>query len=353
MVATLTDKRLTHSQIQTMQTCSRKHYLAYVEGIRRDMDEAPLRIGSTVHLAIDLYNQGVENPIREALAEYDKTNHDENGYEREMILVILDEYFAFWKEQDADIEIIETEKAFQIPLYNPATNGMSRTFKLAGKIDAIVRLADGKVAIMEHKTTGSDIDDDSPYWQRLSIDNQISTYYLAALHLEHPVQTVLYNVIRKPALRPGQRPELDAEGKKIVVCKTTGERLLKRAGGWKQSVTNSKSEQMLTQPETLEEYGDRVSQAIRENPAKYFQRRRIPRLDSDLRETAYALWRNAEKIREESRAGIWPRSDSACFRFNKPCPYFSLCTTGFDPDRDELPIGFKRVEDIHQELSEE
>ncbi|MCK4343264.1 MAG: hypothetical protein KAY37_16240 [Phycisphaerae bacterium] len=51
----------------------------------------------------------------------------------------------FWRYENDDVEIIDVERTFELPLVNPQTGRASRAFALAGKIDAIVRLADGRL----------------------------------------------------------------------------------------------------------------------------------------------------------------------------------------------------------------
>ncbi|MBE7558244.1 PD-(D/E)XK nuclease family protein [bacterium] len=52
------DTRLTHSQRRCLDTCKRKHYLAYVLRIRPRTDGRALRIGSAVHHGIHLWTMG-------------------------------------------------------------------------------------------------------------------------------------------------------------------------------------------------------------------------------------------------------------------------------------------------------
>lgn len=64
---------------------------------------------------------------------------------------------------------------------------------------------------------GEDIQPDSDLWRRLQIDSQISMYVLAARRLGYPVECVLYNVTRKPTIKPTAIPLLDELGVKIVL----------------------------------------------------------------------------------------------------------------------------------------
>src|SRR5690606_32440122 len=134
-------------------------------------------------------------------------------------------------------------------------------WRLAGKIDKIVRLPDGRTAIMEHKTTSDSIASDSDYWARLRLDSQISLYVLAARELGYDVQTVLYDVVRKPRHERYRAtpPELRKYKKDGTLYANQRER-----------------------DETPQEFGQRVYQAMYTEFDSYFARQEIPRLESDL-----------------------------------------------------------------------
>ena len=63
-------------------------------------------------------------------------------------------------------------------------------------------LPDGRVAIVEFKTTRDEISPGSDYWKRLNIDRQVSVYMLGARALGYDATAVLYDAARVPGLRP-------------------------------------------------------------------------------------------------------------------------------------------------------
>ncbi|MBE7561339.1 PD-(D/E)XK nuclease family protein, partial [bacterium] len=67
------DTRLTHSHRRCMDTCKRKHYLAYVLRIRPRTDGRALRIGSAVHHGIHLWTMGKprETAVAGAIERFD------------------------------------------------------------------------------------------------------------------------------------------------------------------------------------------------------------------------------------------------------------------------------------------
>lgn len=361
-------KILTNSSMQCFHTCKRKYYYAYVMGLRKAETVAVLRFGSAIHYGIELHLNGAsdEEVCDKLRTKYidDKPNDlgDEQSYQYDCeagkALAVMYRYLIHWRQIDATYEVIDIEQAFSMPLaLTGKTRYMSRGLTLKGKIDGRVYLpgdfaAKKRLAIMEHKTYTGDIDDVF-YWQRLTIDNQISLYWDATLADKMQPDTVLYNVIRKPNLRPSLIAELDDEGLKQVVSIETGERIQNKNGSWKQSVGDKETQKLLTRPETPVEFGGRCNAAIAAEPEKYFQRREIPRLISDLEEARYDRWQTAQLIHQCSKTGRWPRNTGACMQFNRPCQLFNVCTNHGTQNIIEIPDGYIKVDDPHQELLEE
>lgn len=353
---------LTHSRLTAYRTCPRKHQIAYELGIRRDVDAQPLRMGGAVHLAIDLRCKGSEiaEAIEAAVIGYEvvpnwaETDEQVADWmvERVTVEMLLRGYFDYWEngthfDNVTVVEILESEQAFQLPIRNPDTGATTPTFKFGGKTDQIVKLADGRIAVQENKTTGEDIGPDSDYWKRLRIDPQISGYFRAGQARGFDVATVLYNVIRKPTIRPCQVPLLDENGEKVVVDQE-GNRVFKADGKPRQSADSAKGYTLLSRRETPAEYGERLRQDIAERPTFYFARQEIPRIDADLEDFDRELWQLQQQLRESQKSGRWFRNASACLGFGR-CQYFELCTNGYQPGGN-VPDGFTRVDNVHPEL---
>ena len=102
---------------------------------------------------------------------------------------------------------------------------------------------------------------------------------------------------------------------------------------------------------TTDEWGKKLNDDIGERPDYYYRQEEIPRLDSDLEECAQEIWQIQKTMREAQLNGWWFRTvgRDTC----KYCPYFDLCSCGFDPAVDPVPDGFEVVADVHPELSRE
>lgn len=387
---TRADRRITNSEIKTARTCARKHHLSYRLGLRPVDPGKALRFGAAFHEALDARAQTIMRgetqtdalaaAIQTALGTFDRhapTETDELYPEyilqRTQLIALLNVYHWRWSNEDQNLTVLASEQQFNIPIINPATGRASRTYTLGGKIDKIVRLYDGRLAVMEHKTAGQDISPEADYWKRLRIDQQISLYYMAAQHLGYEIDTVLYDVARKPAtslatITQGRTKKLLTEG--VYTAKgDDGEVELGFLDTQKivHEGEGSTPTGVWLDGEYAEVIPGKQGFSIRETPGLYamrcnhdlytqherhFQRREIPRNEHDLDEARYELWREAQRMRENEKSGVFPRNDSACIGFGK-CPYFDLCTTGQIPDSEYAPEGFYWANRVHQELEEE
>lgn len=338
---------LTHSRMQCARTCLKKHWLRYEKAIVRDRQAAPLRLGSAVHLALELRAAGksLDEAVSEATAGYDEipawANTDEavNDWlvERDVVAALIAGYY--WRWQDEELEVVANEFQFRIPIVNPETGRATPTFELGGKVDKIVRLADGRLAVMEHKTTGDSIDSGSDYWQRLTIDGQISLYMLAARECGHDVRTVLYDVIRKPSISPRKVTKKDLA--EIVAT-----------GTWFGQAVAAPVIQALQagviERESPAMFGARLLADMGGRPHFYFARQEIPRLEIDLEAFRQELWDQQRDIRERQLNGRWYRNAAACLNMGR-CEYADLCFAGIDVN-EHLPSGYTRATTLHPEL---
>lgn len=346
---------LTHSRQQSFKTCRKRHWFEYEIGIRKETDPKALRMGSAVHDACEvLENTGDIAQACEAIYRaYDSCPDGFDAqdwlYEGETVLRLITGYE--WRWSGSGLKFVHAEMGFALPLVNPATGKPSKTFGIAGKIDGIVTLPDGRLAVLERKTTSDDIGSDSDTWPRLQIDQQISMYVTAARRLGFQVDAVLYDVIRKPTIKPTKVPILDKLGCKIVLDKN-GQRVINRTAsgkdnGYRQTGDKAKGYVLQERPMTAEEWGNKLSDDIAQRPDFYFIRREVPRLDQDLREFEAELWDVAKAMRAAQRDNLHYRtvSKDTCTW----CSYFGLCTSGWKPG-DSLPEGFAIVSEVHPEL---
>lgn len=343
---------LTYSRIDCFKTCRKKAWFLYEKRIRRETDAKALRMGSAFHDGLEAIGNGLSLddavvPIHERY-QFCPEGIDqlEWEYERETVIRLVCGYAWRWSEMP--LEHVATEQSFQKPLENPATGYPTTNFEFAGKIDGIVRLSDGRLAVMEHKLLSEDISPASDLWPQKRMDHQITGYVIYSRKLGHEVDTVLYDVARKPTIGPTKVPILDELGAKIVL-NGSGIRVKTDRGLWRQTGDKEKGYVLQDRPMTAEEWGEKLNNDIAERPDFYYQRVEIPRMDADLREYEEELWEIQKVYRDAQLNNRWFRT------VNKNtcgfCPVFQLCSNReFDPDG-ELPIGFVRVNDVNPELS--
>lgn len=343
---------LTHSRQSCFKTCRKQHYFGYELGIRRELDAKALRMGSAYHDGLEALGNGLGIDVACEWAAQHYENCPENfdawewSIERETVLRMLCGYD--WRWQDYGLIHISSEPSFEIPLLNPETGRPTPNFNLAGKIDGIVQLKDGRLAVREAKLLGDDIGPDSSLWRRMRIDHQVSLYVLAARRLGYEVDTVLYDVACKPGIKPSNVPVLDELGAKIVL-NGSGIRVKTERGLWRQTGDKEKGYVLQSRQMTADEWGEKLNEDIAARPDFYFARVEIARMDQDLKEYEYELWEIQQTMREAQRSGRWFRTVSkhTC----DYCPVFDLCSNkGFDPEG-TLPEGYVRVSDVHPELN--
>jgi hypothetical protein len=331
---------ITNSEMQTRRRCAREHHFAYVLGYRTVAVEEALRVGAAIHVGLEAIWRGEPLETAFALAMADA----EDSYEAAKLRVMLRGYVARWGDDHMDV-VVGVEREFRAPLVNPETGAPSKTYELGGKIDVLL-----SNRFIEHKTTSQDIGLGSAYWKRLTLNSQVSTYYAGAKSLGVEVQECIYDVLKKPALRPRQVPLRDENGKKIVLNEA-GKRIPTKDGKkWRETGDAQLGYTLQTRLETVEEYEERLVAEVSDHPDQYYQRGTVVRLEEEEKEAMQDAWQIARAMREDELAGRAPRNSDACERYGKMCPYFDVCCG--HASLDDI-TRFVRVANVHQELSEE
>jgi len=231
--------------------------------------------------------------------------------------------------KDAGLTCESAEEWFRLPVVNPATGCSSRTFTQLGCYDGIVSHA-GRRFLLEHKTTSEQIaDPNAVYWRTRTIDQQVSMYALANWQSGEKIDGTIYDVIKKPTIRPKSIPKGSPKADRLAAWGTQQE--IVRFGtycGFDVPVDESRT------TETPDLYEMRLTADTLERPAVYFQRRIIPRLDSDILEWANELWDVGQDILAARNNERWYRNSGACSLYGAPCEYLSLCSGHDDTDSD-------------------
>lgn len=406
----------TQSRLRAYRKCPRYHYLRFEAGIIPAESKKALRMGSAFHLGQEelakipagcdekIREELTQNAILAALVDY---NEGPPGYvtaeewviEREIVGRMLQGYS--WRWSNEHIAILSAEHVFKQPIRNVETNQpMYKLFNSPGKppsrvqlwrsgmIDKIVKVPDGRTAILEHKTTGDSIKPESDYWMQAKMSSQVTFYFKAAT--DDPAittpDTIYYDVIRKPAIEPSKLTLQEMKdflgistkkGKKSVV-KADPAKLHKYCGepfevvidghldekdpdnnlinsitvdGAKvEMVKASSTSEQMTMRETPTMFGARLMEDMLNRPDMYFSREEIPRLTDDILEFEADTHQTVEMILHCQRVGHWPRNTDSCtspFR----CEFFNICSNNVQVALDgDAPKGYSRLSYVHPEL---
>lgn len=325
----------TISRAKTARGCMKEHLMKYDLGFRPVVEEGPFRFGTLTHRGLEGWYRAIKAgaPQDEWLGlALNDMQGEADPFDLVKAEVLLQGYHLRW--QNESYEVLEVEAQFETPLINPETGSASRTWMLAGKIDAIVRcVKTGRILIIEHKTSSEDIRPGSPYWRRLQLDGQVSVYFDGSASLGFNAHACLYDVIGKPGQKPLKATPVE-ERKYTKPTKTEPSRLY----------ANQRAED-----ETPEEYRARLIEAIAADPAGYYQRCEVVRLENELEEARYDIWQTAQAVQRARLIGKAPRNPDHCQRFGRLCGFFDVCC-GVASLED--PALFKKLDSPHPELTE-
>ena len=320
-------QRLTNSARNKFAACHRAYQLFYVQGKRPVVPSDALGFGTAMHALLEGVWGGSSSR-----AKWDGDggpSFNTGDPYRDMTLKALYEgYLDRWERDDDErFEKVAAEVYFEAPLMNPETGGISKTWVLAGKIDAIAReKASGKLYIIEHKTTSQDIGPGSDYWRRLAIDGQVSGYYVGAQANGYDVENCLYDVIRKPTIKPYKATPEDKR---------------------KYNKDGSLSKTCREFDETPEEWYHRLELDIIQRPDYYYARVEVARSADDLTDYLFDMWAVGREIADAQRLGRFSRNPQNCQSYGK-CEFFDVCSGCAGIDDVTL---FRNAEDPNEELT--
>ena len=283
---------LSQSGVRTFRRCPREYQLANVQRIESVERSKALRIGSYYHQLLEHDAVGAPAPSADGLDPFDAA--------------MAEELFAAHKARWADdgLKILAAEIPFRASIVNPETGRPSRLYALQGVLDGL-GLRDGLTFVVERKTTSQPIEVGSIYWQKLALDAQVSAYYLGAKALGRACHGVIYDVARKPRLKPLKATPV--ENRKFT-----------KAGELYSAQRD--------RDETVDEFRSRVRENIVENVETIYARARVVRFESEERTAALDLYQTTKAIHFAVTKDLWPRNPDACVRFGGLCPYWDICT---------------------------
>lgn len=348
---------MTASRARDARACRRRHYLRYTLGYRSAADAAALRFGTLLHLMLEAWwravmlaaSVGAEPELWLAAAQAALDGHQVDALDLCKLRVLMTGYHFRWRDEAQHYEVLGVEMKFEGPLVNPKTGKQSRLWKLAGKLDVLVRdRRDGLVRVIEHKSSSEDTSPGSDYWRRLKMDGQVSVYFEGGRILGHEVYAVLYDVVGKLQHEFKAVPKTDEHGNKIVL-NAAGERVRTGQGKWRQTGDTAQGYVLQTRPETVDEFMERIAGVIAETPERFFSRAEVHRLEQELADGITDVWQLGQSLRDEELEERFPRNPDACQQPGRTCVFFAACAGEASLEDQRLYV---RSDDVHPELAD-
>jgi len=304
----------TYSMWSLFRNCRKAvdwRYLQQLVPLQRDRN---LHFGSLIHECLQSWH--AQRDLPEVLDLIDRrcinrTQDEDQRRDWHLATAMMKGYAARYPAEE--FEVIALEKAFEGPIVNPSTGAASRSFKLAGKVDGILRIG-GEYFILEHKTA-SQVDAD--YLEKLWTDFQITIY---AHYIEQtmgvPITGIIYNVLVKAKLQQSKgetEEEFQARRAELLAKSKTGKTTAKRK-----------------LPESDEEFQQRLAEKYADpemfhREMLYLSRDRFDILRSEL-------WELTQAFLDARRRGVFYQNTAFCFNYQRPCPYFALCRSNGNPN---------------------
>ncbi len=324
---------LTYSALNTFRNCPRKYKNRYVDQLRpRERAEA-LSFGSVIHTSIELWyrSQNSASRLQDVLAYIDDAFEnrvvDENMLAQWHLASAMMRGYAD-RYTHEEFEIVEVEKEFVGEIRNPDTGRQSQTFRIAGKVDAIVRSHDG-MYLLEHKTASTI---DGNYLDKLWTDTQIALYCHYLRELGYPIVGVIYNVLLKSRLKQGRgetEEEYEIRRAELAAKNKSGKSTAKRQV-----------------PETGAEFQARLNEWY--SRTESFHREFIYLSEDRLDMLQDEVWEITQQYLDAKRRGKWLLNTSNCFSYQRPCEYLAYCQSGFNPN---VADNLYQIAPPHEELS--
>jgi hypothetical protein len=384
-------------------TCNRHYYFQDILGIVLVREEGARRLGGLFHSGLESWwkaraeygrpwhSDGDE--LRAALDGIDANarhvDTDPVDVERAKAMLIVYharysgdgpesvQFSSVYRDKDGDVE-----RWFNLPLLD--RNGREvGGWRLVGKKDAVKRFADGRIRVVEHKSTSNKVNAGSDYWIRLAVDTQVSMYVDAAQREGLDCWEAFYDVVRKLGHdRYLATPEAERKLTKGKGCRYCGGRAGGAQGvargtgrvpvkvpetardgtptgrlvpgevactacegtGWSEAPRLDARQR--TEDEPLEDYRARLVSIMEKDPDSFFRQARVERsraqlldMRDDLVTTTGLISSMVELARRETGGNLSHPDARACFPRNS-----QTCTDVYGRSCDYLPVCSGRLE---------
>ena len=293
------------TEAQDFMRCPKRYDYAWLQNLQPKQRNAKLAVGSAIHKFLEVLYK-TKAPFSsldqmEAYLEQECSGMDEVEYNDLKTLAInVCEHYLKHYNLDPGWTVVEVEMPFRIHLEG--------RINYIGTIDLLIKDADGKHWIVDHKTTSNlDI-----YDKNSDMDRQISRYWWSIERcMDIKIEGFIYNIILKDfpvspkVLKSGQLSKDKSQ-------KTTKEMYL-------DAIRLNKL--------NIDDYADFL-QFLDEQPKEFFRRIKVERNISEMRAAIDELTDVIHDIRDKHRNGRWYRNITKDCSWD--CPFKALCVAEMD-----------------------
>lgn len=289
--------RWSPSAVKMWRSCKRKFFWRYILGLSHVKPILAPKVGTATHDCLQMFYEGRDPTEVNVMAEVkalelsmDIEKNSEYFDEKELIKAeqqlaafpgMVAAYMENYASDQKDFSAVEAEPYWKLEFDE---------FDYVGKIDLVLQKGKSQY-LMETKTAGQITD---TYFTRLALDTQARSYVYAMRELGHKPRALIYNVIRKSALR----------------------RKSNEPGG---------------------AFHQRVCDDYMSRPNHYFVREDLrynsedlANLEQEIMDVHWEYMTVVESGEDLMNPKTWGINDGACTDFFKLCEFFSLCTHGLD-----------------------
>lgn len=311
--------QLSYSSLAEFQLCPRKWYFNRVERrSRRGGTDRSLAFGQAFHAAQETLWSSEDTDsaakLGAVLRRWQEAADEEGlGFEDRVLgEVLLIGYSVRWDDFRLTHNMLPiAEERAVVPVLDLKGNP-DPDLSLCIVLDVRCFDEEGQTIPVEHKTTTSDIDDGSPYWQRMDKSMQVSLYYMALSDAGHQVGHVLLDAVKAPKMT--RHTATPVEKRQFYV----------KAGVWGK-VGDPKPGTRLVD-ETATEFAERVQQMVLGSPGTYFARHKLYRDEMELDRVRADLWQQGQLMKQAVDMNLFPRVyPQSCRAFNRECQYLPVC----------------------------
>jgi hypothetical protein len=294
------------SSLRTWQACPRKFLYSYgysIEG-KQEPDER-LQFGTAVHRALEL---NVNKPV----ADW-RVGEAVKGLGTNLGAVVAGTVSAYARYWEGSLHYRGAEVRLEAELRNPRLT-------LLGIVDGIAETPRGDLIFLDHKTSESDIRPGSWFFEKLTLDMQASAYTWLARACGYEVVRGEWDAIKRPKFA---RRETAIEPEYYVKSGKWG------AAGDLKPGTGLPAEEP-------GEFAKRIQDAILEEPATYFQRAPVVRMDDELEAAMDDIEALGEQVLTAWDKNEWPKNPANCFSYGRRCEFWELCSGAALPNDETL-----------------